>query len=388
MSTVVHASLSWFPLVPRPRPSCRPLKARVAELAALADDMERGTRQECVTRAAELLNKAALIASDCGMPMLTRELCQRQYELFAQSAPLPGWAVRLALLPVLNIPRQLIRDGRPNDAHALLQALHHAALGRTTCAADGMSIDFGTLTTAADGHREASTLTWTALLADGARALAHAGRWAEAAERATAHRGIGIRLLDGRQALILALLTSGHPIEAAAATEEAEPVHPWEHTVRAILRVLCQRVGGGAPGPATVTMLAAACTLVQALDPATVAARARIGLVAYALADPGDAVLASALRDVLIASASTDGYAARDLLASPSMSNAVTSAQRMELEALVRKCGLDAGTIPRRFHSQLADMTDRAACTLTLRCRDWQDDELATAGNAPHAPDR
>jgi hypothetical protein len=387
VSTVLHTSLSWFPLVPRARPPCRPLRLRVTELAAGADDIERGTQQERVTRAAEVLNKAALIASDCGIPALARELCQRQYDLFARSAPLPGWAVQLALQPVLNIPRQLIRDGHPDDAHALLQALHHAALGRTACAIDGMSVDFGTLTTAADGHREVGMLTWTALLADGTRALAQAGRWAEAAERATAHRGTGIRLLDGRQALILALLTSGHPSEAAAATEESEPAHPWEHAVRAILRVLCQRADGDAPEPATVTMLTVACTLVQALDPATVAARARIGLVALDLAGPGDAVLASALRDALIASATTDGYAARDLLASPSMSNAITSTQRLELEALVRTCGLDAGTIPRHLCSQLTDVTDRAVCTLTLLRRDWQDDELATARNAPHAPD-
>lgn len=90
---------------------------------------------------------------------------------------------------------------------------------------------------------------------------------------------------------------------------------------------------------------------------------------------------------VHIVSASTDGYVARDLLASPSMSKAITSAQRMELEALVRKCGLDAGTIPCQFRSQLTDVTDRAACTLTLRCRDWQDGGLATARDAPHAAD-
>jgi hypothetical protein len=93
VSTVVHTSLSWFPLVPRPRPPCRPLQARVTELATLADDMERGTQQERVTRAAEVLNKTALIASDCGIPALARELCQQQYQLFARSAPLPGWAV-------------------------------------------------------------------------------------------------------------------------------------------------------------------------------------------------------------------------------------------------------------------------------------------------------
>ena len=67
------------------------------------------------------------------------------------------------------------------------------------------------------------------------------------------------------------------------------------------------------------------------------------------------------LREALIASGNADGYAARDLLAIPSMSKAITSAQRLELEAFVRMCGLSAGAIPRHFHSQLTATSDRAA---------------------------
>jgi hypothetical protein len=374
MSTTVSMDLSWFPLVPRPRPPCRPLQERVAELSCLAAGIEHGTCQQRATCAAEVLNKAALIASDCGVPDVARELCRRQYELFAQSAPLPTWAVRLALQPVLNIPRQLIREGRADDAHAMLGALHRAAVNQAVATVDGIHIDFGALTTT-DGHREARTLTWTALLADGTRALARAGRWAEAAERATALRGTGARLLDGRQAAVLALLTSGHLSEAVATTERSQPAQPWEYTVQAVLRVLCQHAAGDTLVPAATAMLTAACALVQAQDPATVAARARIGMVAFDLADSAEPVRTSALRDAVIASGNADGYAARDLLVSPSMSKAITSAQRLELEALVRLCGLSAGVISCHLHSQLTDAADRAACALTRQRRDWSGDE-------------
>ena len=78
MSIAVNDGLAWFPLVQRPRPPGLPLQARIAELAALAARTGQGTRQEQATSAARVLNKAALIASDCGVPALARDLCRRQ----------------------------------------------------------------------------------------------------------------------------------------------------------------------------------------------------------------------------------------------------------------------------------------------------------------------
>jgi len=105
-----------------------------------------------------------------------------------------------------------------------------------------MRVDFGTLSSTADGHKEACTLAWTAVLADGTRALAQAGQWKEAAECAAAYRGTGARLLDGRQAAILALLTDGRPSEAARMVEQSAVAEAWEYAVQALLAVLCQRV--------------------------------------------------------------------------------------------------------------------------------------------------
>jgi hypothetical protein len=362
MNATAHPRLTWFPLVPRPRPPGLPLEARVAKLAALAASVEHGTRREQVTRAAEVLNEAALIASDCGVPALARELCRRQYELFALRAPLPGWAVRLALQPVLNIPRQLIRDGHGEDVLALLQSLHHVAVSRATAVIDGMRIDFGTLNNTMDGHKEACTLTWTALLADGTRALTQAGRWKAAAEHAAAHRGIGARLLDGRQAAILALLTDGQATEAAQMAEHSIVAEPWEQAVQAVLLVLCQHAAGQDYTSSVATMLAEASKLMGVQDPATAVTCARIGIVSLDLAGPDDTEGTLAVRAALIAAGDADGYVARDLLTAQFL----TSTQRSRLQALVNGCGLNTGAIPRHLHGDLARSVDRAEVALTL----------------------
>lgn len=109
---VPGTTLTWFPLVARPRPPGLPLETRIAELISLDARPAEGTCHDRMSQAAEVLNKAALIASDCGMPGLARALCHRQHDLFGRARPLPGWAAKLALQPVLNIPRQLIREGR------------------------------------------------------------------------------------------------------------------------------------------------------------------------------------------------------------------------------------------------------------------------------------
>jgi hypothetical protein len=364
MSTTVNADLTWFPLVPRPRPPGRPLEARIAELTTLAAAAEQGTLQEQATRAAEVLNKAALIASDCGVPALARELCHRQYQMLVPSVPLPGWAVRLAMQPVLNIARQLIRDGHGDDAHMVLQALHQAALRRSIAVVDSMQIDFGTLTSTVDGHKEACTLTWTALLADGTRALAQAGRWRQAAEHATAHRGTGTRLLDGRQAAILALLTDGQASEAAQMTEQSTIAEPWEHAVQAILRVLCQRSAGQDPVPGIATMIAAAYALAKVQDPATAVTHTRIGLTALDLAGDSNIAQTHALRSALIAVGTADAYTARDLMASRQVNKCLTGTQRSGLQDLIGACSLGAGTIPGPLHTRLTTAVGHAELTL------------------------
>jgi hypothetical protein len=211
-------ALAWFPLVQRPRPPGLPLEARIRqlrELAARPGDGD-GDGDGRIIRAAEVCNKAALIASDCGLPELARALCWRQHEVFDHARPLPASAAALALQPLLNLPRQLIREGDGHGAYAMLQALYHAARDRTDAVIDGRSVNLHNVTCAPDDHKTICTRVWAALLADGTRALTQAGRWREAAEHAATHRGVGLRLLDGRQVIILALAQNGQADQAAA----------------------------------------------------------------------------------------------------------------------------------------------------------------------------
>ena len=107
-----------FPLVPRTRPACRALDvraARVRDLARLADQHT----SESLVRAAEAHNLAALITSDCGLPAVARKLCWRQSRIFLAFGPFNSATAKLALQPLVNLGRLLLRDG---DGTAALQA--------------------------------------------------------------------------------------------------------------------------------------------------------------------------------------------------------------------------------------------------------------------------
>lgn len=80
---------------------------------------------------------------------------------------------------------------------------------------------------------------WLHLLGDGIRALALAGRWDDAVAHAHAHRGVGLNLMEGRQAMIMAHCLNDEPAAARAALAESTPVQPWEHQVASCLKVMC-----------------------------------------------------------------------------------------------------------------------------------------------------
>jgi hypothetical protein len=346
-------TLAWLPLVARPRPPGLPLEARIAELADLAARLPEGTCHQRVSRAAEVLNKAALITSDCGMPATARALCHRQHELFNRARPLPAWAAQLALQPILNIPRQMIREGQGHDAYTVLETLYHAARERATAVIDGQPIDLSMVTSAPDDHKTVCTLIWAALLADGTRALAQAGRWKDAANHAAAHRGTGQRLLDGRQTAILALTQEGQLDRAATMVEESAIAQPWERAVQSLLRALCLRVAGTDASRHVTAMLADTLALVQDPDRSTVVMRIRTGIIVLHLAGTAYDLRSLPLHEALVTTAANDAYAARDILAHPRMGESLAADQRSELRNLTLDSGLRAGTIPERLNSRL-----------------------------------
>jgi hypothetical protein len=335
-----------FPLVRRSRPPGRPLKARISELRQLAQEADAQGEHERMTRACEVCNKAALIASDCGMPQLARELCWRQYDVFDRARPLPIEAAKLALQPVLNIPRQLIREGDGDSAYRMLEQLYQAARARTEAEIAGRRINLPEVTRAPDDHKAVCTLLWAALLADGARALTLAGRWQEAADQAAAYRGVGARLLDGRQVAILALVDRGEPGQAAATVDESVVATPWEQAIASLLRVYCQHAPGNDIAQNTEVMLAHALGLVEQADPSTTVFSIRVGMTALDLADGCDSVQLPHLRTAIITGAAADAYAAREVLEHPQLHCVMTRDQQQLLGALMQASGLDSGTIP------------------------------------------
>lgn len=203
-----------FPMVARPRPACPPLGERVAEIGDLASAAAGQSGAASLVLAAAAHNKAALIASDCGLPDLARSLCQQQLDLHLRARPLSGQAAKHAPEPAVNLARRRIRSGHGEAAYQLLDTLHRAARSRTDTVIEGRPVTFQGFTVSDDDHRALCRWLWAVLLADGTRALASTGRWDEALANVRKHAGTGQRLLDGRQVAILARWNFGDPVSA------------------------------------------------------------------------------------------------------------------------------------------------------------------------------
>lgn len=142
-----------FPLLPHTKPICRALEVRVARVSHLARLASQRT-DESLVRAGEAHNLTALIISDCGIPGLARELCWQQFEIFRTVRSLDAATAKLALQPLINLGRLLIRDGDGDTAYQLLAALFEAVTSQADTVIDGRKISFGHLIRHGDDHRE------------------------------------------------------------------------------------------------------------------------------------------------------------------------------------------------------------------------------------------
>ena len=156
-----------------------------------------------------------------------------------------------------------------------------------------------------------------------------------------AHRGIGNRLLDGRQIMIMSLMEQGLIQQATAMIESSVPTEPWENTVATILRIHCR--------PKTPTSqkeldyaVQETLTLVTQPEPTTAAFRARLGLTTLDLTAHQPTPYDSRLRDAVTDVASSDAYAARDVLGHHGMRSQITDRQEQELTAVLTASGLGA----------------------------------------------
>jgi len=213
----------------------------------------------------------------------------------------------MALMPVVNIARLLIREGDGDGAFEVLEQLYRAAQARGSTVIRSHHIDMAPLIRTDENHRKICTELWVAVLTDGARALARAGRWTEAAKTMAAHRGIGNRLLDGRQIKIMSLTEQGLSDQARVMIDSSALAEPWENTVAALLRICCQ------PDTASLSLDQLSDAASQALnlitesaDPTTATFRVRVGLTALDFAANQPVHCISGLQAALLATALSD----------------------------------------------------------------------------------
>ncbi|MFA1550763.1 hypothetical protein [Actinomadura chokoriensis] len=155
------------------------------------------------------------------MPELAGSLCRQQFELFTSAQPLTARTARYALEPLVNLSRLLMRAGDPEAACNQLEELYRAVRSRESARIDGRELPLGELIGSGREHRDLCRWLWAVVLSDGVRALVTAGRWRQATAFAQQYRGVGRRLLDGRQATIIAQALAGDPEEALATVEQS-----------------------------------------------------------------------------------------------------------------------------------------------------------------------
>ncbi|RCG29470.1 hypothetical protein DQ384_20775 [Sphaerisporangium album] len=340
MDLILRAAVRRFPLVGRARPACPSLPERVKEIA----DSAARPGADPLHEGAHALNKAALLASDCGLPDLARELCWQHINIYREADhPLTVLQARYMLEPALNLARLQIRADAGQHALRLLDSMYQAARNGTDLVIEGRRLPLTNITATRQEHHKLREWVWLQYLADGIRALALADRWDEAVTHARVHNGVGVHLMEGRQAEIIAHCLRGEARAAQRVLEECTLTEPWEHLVGSCLSVMCADRSSASAGRNVAAMVEQFLGRVPL--PGFAVFRARLGLTVATLASStasgaADRVHARVAEEVV---ESGDGYAARDVLTG---GHPLSAAHRQALTGLVASAGLGAGELP------------------------------------------
>ncbi|MFC5805366.1 hypothetical protein [Streptomyces formicae] len=338
-----------FPLVARFRPACLPLPERVRALVDLADTAVKETDQGL---ASAVYNQAALIASDLDLPDLAREMCHQHAVAYLHACPLPGMSAIRGLEPVVNLARLQIRAGRADEGRQRLLDLYEAVEAGTAARFEDVVVPAGLAATDEDRH-EVRAWLWRVLLADGTRTLTTEGRWAEALTHIEAHRGVGNRMLDGRQVAVLAALVAGDTALAAVLVADTMPGDPWEQAITACLTVLCRR---DARQPIDEHLANLVTTYSERkTEPGMTVFDIRLGLTVLDAIGSAEAPGAHRIVEDLHrrTTDAQDGYAARENLAHTLFTAIATDRQAQDCRALARSCALGTRTIPNELRGEL-----------------------------------
>ncbi|MCM3886835.1 hypothetical protein [Frankia sp. R82] len=330
----------YFPLVPRPKPACGSLTERLDRLHHKAN-LARSDDNPLV-HAAEALNLAALIASDCAMPQLARDLCWRQiYRFTTGPGPYDHTTATLALQPLINLARLHTRQGDGTTAYHLHEALLRAAHTRSDLRIDGHTIPLDALVTYGEDHAKIVQWLWTILLGSGLRALCQTGQWTDAYHQALQHRGIGCRLLDGRQIAILHHATTSQSAEATSILDHSDTPDQWEHAVTAHLQFITHVLTGDRTDDGAADMADAHLTVTSAPEPVPGAFHLRLWLITTELLHitGQSSRVGIAMSDQLLDAALRDAYLARDVVTARA-DTALTDASRSQLHTTLLRSNL------------------------------------------------
>ncbi|MGW5877207.1 hypothetical protein ACWFMI_11745 [Nocardiopsis terrae] len=314
-----------------------------------------GTGQEALDAASRVYNGAALIASDTEQQELARTWCWKHAEHYLAHLPLSGTMAQRALEPVVNLARLRIRAGDGGQAFTMLTALHEGVRTGQAIVLDGRTLPLGRLTATEADHDELHRWVWTVLLGDGLRALTSTGRWDEATDQAQRHGGVGDRLFDGRQTLIIAHLLSGRTEHALALIEGSAAQEPWDQALRAVLNLWCR---AELSDQASLEVDDLSESVSQAFDVSRPLFSARLGLAALHLLHRVGAETTDLTKTVTaIVLRAEDGYAARELLSSWKG----TADQNRDLVRVLRVSGLTGTGLPTYLHDRLTNAVMTAA---------------------------
>ncbi|MER6408717.1 hypothetical protein ABT269_35695 [Streptomyces viridosporus] len=259
----------------------------------------------------------------------------------------------MSLMPLVDLARLQTRAGHGELAYSLLCCLNDAARHRNKTDIDGRTVDLSTLTGTDEDHRAVCRELYVTLLVDGARALARIGRWTEATGAMAQHRGIGNRLLDGRQIKIMALMEQG-PGPADPRPDRHHPAHgALGDRRRNLLRTHCRPVAAPLPRADLNQAQHAAASLLADPEPSIAVFQTRAGLATLEFNTNGPH--ASSLVPTLAKVARLDAYAACEVLGHPAARAFLDTEQASSLGSVVANAGLGTGALPADHQRSLSE---------------------------------
>ncbi|MFD3514891.1 hypothetical protein [Streptomyces sp. NPDC058657] len=354
-----------IPLIPRSHLVYPTFTARIDEVANCA---EKSTQDrplpERINLACAAWNLSALVASDCGLPDLARDLCLRQLRIFQTALPLTGDTAIAGLQPIINLVRLTARAEDPQTAYHQLMSVRRALHQGGSFTIHGHPFHSAGFATEATLEHIQPWLH-SLLLDDGTRLLAASGQWNRAAQHATVYDEAPARLHTSRQAAVIANLhTTGDPVTVHSLLDRATITEPWERAVEKILRHYADHRTNRATPEGFATAARAVQDALEPGPPNLRMFRVRLALAAISLMPKDHEAWGQPLYNAIVSDTvgSGDAHAAREILRQPV--DLASKWSDRELRATVRSGHLGQGALPEPVLSTLEQAARTAGASL------------------------